>query len=372
LKTQLGGITTANAGGIFSSAHFGVFICRVCREYKTANAEITTACPRDVFNIRLFAPMKKPLVLGHCKMSLAHTLIDSALAADLTQNELKIFLVLLRQTLCYGKSSDPLTNKRIATLAHIRKDRVLTAINGFLKIGIFQTKPHKIFETEYFINPQLLTQPINKVLAPPLPKNRNTPHFSESLPEKWVHTDKTITTKNLTTTHSQVLPTKPSTLHTADKVLDSSGRDDLKQHRTSGESLPYPKTFGDIEKQQAAKLLDGLSPTLASHCLNVLDHAIQSSKVRKPLAYLHQLVKAARNGTLDTSTLNTLQPPNPPHQTPQAPRNVTQQRLNVLASEIYGLDQLFKRAAIPMDALNAARRQQLVEEYQRLTSLTPL
>jgi hypothetical protein len=70
--------------------------------------------------------------------------------------------------------------------------------------------------------------------------------------------------------------------------------------------------------------------------------------------------------------LNTLQPTTPTHPTPQAPRNVTQQRLNVIASEIYGLDQLFKRAAIPMDALNAAKRQQLVEEYQRLTSLTPL
>ena len=42
-------------------------------------------------------------------MSLARDLIDAALQADLSQNELRVFLVLFRQTLCYGKTHDPLT-----------------------------------------------------------------------------------------------------------------------------------------------------------------------------------------------------------------------------------------------------------------------
>ena len=35
-------------------------------------------------------------------MSLARDLIDAALAAELSQNELRVFLALLRQTLCYA------------------------------------------------------------------------------------------------------------------------------------------------------------------------------------------------------------------------------------------------------------------------------
>jgi hypothetical protein len=295
-------------------------------------------------------------------MSLAHTLIDSALVADLTQNELKIFLVLLRQTLCFGKTSDPLTPKRIATLAHIRKDRVLTAINGFLQTKLFQTKPHPVFETEYFINSELLTQPPTKVLVPHLPKNRKAPHYPEVLSEKWVHTTKTITIKNHTTTAA--LNTKPRTVNALDQVLAPSRCNDSKQGMIeSTQSLPYPKTFGVLEAQQAAKLLDGLSPQLASDCLKVLDHALQHGKVLKPLAYLHQLVKAARNGTLDTRTLSQL----PSTFTP--PRPTAQQRLQVLASEINGLDQLFKRAGIPMDELNAAKHAQLISEYRCLNGL---
>ena len=57
-------------------------------------------------------------------MSLARDLIDAALAADLTQNELRVFLALFRQTLCYGKTADPLNMKRLATLTAIRKDRL--------------------------------------------------------------------------------------------------------------------------------------------------------------------------------------------------------------------------------------------------------
>ncbi|MEN9434225.1 MAG: Bacteriophage replication protein [Pseudomonadota bacterium] len=286
-------------------------------------------------------------------MSLAHTLIDSALAADLTQNELKIFLVLLRQTLCFGKSSDPLTTKRIAQLARIRKDRVLTAIKGFLQIGIFQTKPHKIFETEYFINEELLTLPNTQVLAPNLPKNRKTSHDSEILSEKWVHTINTHTTKNPNTTTEHSVFAQPSSRIDCSTVL-----------KQSTEPLPYPKTFNTPEQQQAAQVLDGLSPTLAHDCLQVLNQALQTGKVLKPLAYLHQLAKAARRGTLDTSTL--LAPMLQPTPTPHT-NTALHTQLNHLANDIQGLDQLFKRAGVAMDALNLAKRTQWVKEYQHLS-----
>jgi hypothetical protein len=281
-------------------------------------------------------------------MSLAHTLIDSALAADLTQNEIKIFLVLLRQPLCFGKSSDPLTTKRIAQLAHIRKDRVLTAIKGFLQIGIFQTKPHKIFETEYFINEELLTLPNTQVLAPNLPKNRKTSHDSEILSEKWVHTINTHTTKNPNTTTEHSVFAQPSSRIDCNTVL-----------KQSTEPLPYPKTFNTPEQQQAAQVLDGLSPTLAHDCLQVLNQALQTGKVLKPLAYLHQLAKAARRGTLDTSTLQ----PKEPALSPSALEH--QHCIKRLQAEIYSLDQLFQRSQLPMDDHTTAHRKRLIAQLHQ-------
>ena len=84
-------------------------------------------------------------------MSLARDLIDAALAADLTQDELRVFLALFRQTLCYGKTADPLNMKRLATLTAIRKDRLAPAIAGVTDKGLFAAQPHPAFEFEYRI-----------------------------------------------------------------------------------------------------------------------------------------------------------------------------------------------------------------------------
>lgn len=70
-------------------------------------------------------------------MTLARDLIDAALAADLTQNELRVFLALFRQTICYGKIRDPLTVNRIAHISQIRKDRLPPALAKILQIGLF-------------------------------------------------------------------------------------------------------------------------------------------------------------------------------------------------------------------------------------------
>ena len=78
-------------------------------------------------------------------MSLAHELIDAALAADLSQNALRVFLALFRQTLCYGKTSDPLSLNRLVQLTHIRKDRVLPAVQVLLEKGLFTTQAHRLY-----------------------------------------------------------------------------------------------------------------------------------------------------------------------------------------------------------------------------------
>ena len=72
-------------------------------------------------------------------MSLARDWIAAALSADLTQNELKAFLAIFHQTLCYGKTHDALTLKRVAQLAHVRADRLTPALRAIADKGIGKT-----------------------------------------------------------------------------------------------------------------------------------------------------------------------------------------------------------------------------------------
>lgn len=114
-------------------------------------------------------------------MSLAIALIDAALGADLNKNELKTFLVLFRQTLCYGKTSDALTFKRVAKLSGIRKDRIKPALQRLVSTGLFEATPHKLYEHAYRIAAPLLAQLDGDFVALPVPK-------TEIPSEIWVKT----------------------------------------------------------------------------------------------------------------------------------------------------------------------------------------
>ena len=56
--------------------------------------------------------------------SLFRDMIKTALDKDLNKTELQVFLVILMQTLGYGKASDPLSYGRIARTMNKRKDHV--------------------------------------------------------------------------------------------------------------------------------------------------------------------------------------------------------------------------------------------------------
>lgn len=281
-------------------------------------------------------------------MSLAHDLIDTALAANLSKNELKVFLVLFKQTLCFNKHSDALTLKRMAKLSGIRKDRLQPAINRVLEVGLFVTTPHPRYETLYSIAPHFLDQNEAGFSAPTLPENgKSFRNSGEKLPEKRVHTIIPTTDKTTTTT------------------TDSRSSD-----FNVVNELPYPSTWDTMQRSKAAQVLDGLSPQQAHDCLQLLAHSLNKGKVTNAMGYLHTLVKAARSNTLDRSPLAS--------HTPNAPQSIlsassvnpithtTQQRLNAIKNEIAGLDALFSRAGIPMDARTAAKRAGYVDEYNTL------
>lgn len=295
--------------------------------------------------------------------SLARDLIDAALAADLSKNEYKVFLALFRQTLCYGKASDPLTLKRLADLTGIRKDRLAQAVQSIITQGLFEATEHKIFDTLYAIGSAFLNEATLPFFAPHLPVNGNyspatetVSEIREDLPENRVHTSIHLTPLTTTALTTQPNQTKSEASEQAAVVVSS----DLN-------SLPYPENFTPTERQQAARCLDGLNPELASDCLQLLKLGLQSGRVKSPLAYLNQLGKAARAGHLDRSLLA------PPSSTPlpeaqvQRPAHTEQRyRLQILAADIQALDRLQALAGCPMDASTQMHRQALVSEFNAL------
>ncbi len=281
--------------------------------------------------------------------TLARDLIDAALTADLTQNELKMFLVLFRQTICYSKKSDPLRLSSLIHYSHIRKDRLLPALQRLLQTGLFTRQPHPENEYEYSIAEEYLAPYVDGFFAPALRKNGSDFRPTEAVSEKRTHTTKTNTIFNPTTT-----------------------------------SLPYPETWNEQERRSAAHILDGLNPDDARDCLLILSRSMKARSVPSPLGYLHNLVKAARAGRLNRSVLQKQAAPIPtPTQpastatanaaTPSAsasstPPEALKQRLWAISEEIRSLDRLFAFAGEPMDSKTAAKKAQLVAEYQRLLS----
>lgn len=296
--------------------------------------------------------------------SLSRNLIDAApLAADLSKNEYKVFLALFRQTLCYGKASDPLTLKRLADLTGIRKDRLAQAVQGVIAKGLFEATEHKIFDTLYTIGKSFFSEASAPFFAPHLPVNGTSSPTTETasenratLPETRVHTYIHLTPL----THTSLTTTNPQTEIEASKTAAVVVGRDLN-------SLPYPESFSLAERQQAAWCLDGLHPDLASDCLQLLRINLEAGRVKSPLPYLYQLGKAARIGQLDRSRLA---PPNTPttaETAVQRPAQAEQRyQLQTLAADIQAIDRLQALAGLPLDSNTQAHRQALVKEFNAL------
>ena len=267
-------------------------------------------------------------------MTLARDLIDAALAADLTQNELRVFLALFRQTICYGKIRDPLTVNRIAHISQIRKDRLPPALNKILQIGLFTELKSKSYEHYYAISADFLAKHPQGFYAPSIPQKRSSPCETDTSSEKQSYTSTTLTVINPTTTPAE--------------------------EKENAGTLPYPTHFTHETRQAAARILDGLNPTDARDCLLILNQNLKTQRIQSPLGYLHHLAQAARQGSLDRSQLS------PYRTTEPTPDMAKKLRLRQLQAEIHSLESLFKQAGVTMDKRSAAQHAAYVAEYQRL------
>ena len=288
-------------------------------------------------------------------MSLALDMIDAAMAADLTPNEHKVFLILFRQTICYGRKTDNLCIQQFVKLTGIRKDRLIPAIASVLGKGLFEVSPSREFQHRYRIPAKFLAPYRNGFYPPNVPQNRIDSRSTEGVSEKQNNTG--INTTGFTHTT------------TANSTADPVNPADSAPPRPD---LPYPPQLSPHHRRTASRLLHRLKFEDARDCLLVLHHAMQTQHVRSPLGYLQHLIRSVQEGTFDRSVL----PPLPLDQnTPLAPSSVhhvqamleaKQQRLRYLQAEIRGLDALYQKAGIPMDEASAARRADYVAEYQQL------
>ena len=292
-------------------------------------------------------------------MSLALDMIDAAMAADLTPNELKVFLILFRQTICYGRKTDNLCIPQFVKLTGIRKDRLLPAIASVLGKGLFEVSPSREFQHRYRIPAKFLAPYQSGFYPPNVPQNRIDSRSTEGVSEKQNNTG--INTTGFTHT-TPADPAATTSTNSANQADSAPPRPDL----------PYPPQLSPHHRRTASRLLHRLKFEDARDCLLVLHHAMQTQHVRSPLGYLQHLIRSVQEGTFDRSIL----PPLPLDQnTPLAPSSVhhvqamlaaKQQRLRYLQAEIRGLDALYKKAGIPMDEASAARRADYVAEYQQL------
>ncbi len=288
-------------------------------------------------------------------MSLALDMIDAAMAADLTPNEHKVFLILFRQTICYGRKTDNLCIPQFVRLTGIRKDRLIPAIASVLGKGLFEVSPSREFQHRYRIPAKFLAPYQSGFYPPNVPQNRIDSRSTEGVSEKQNNTGINTTGFTHTTTAN-------STADPANPADSAPPRPDL----------PYPPQLSPHHRRTASRLLHRLKFEDARDCLLVLHHAMQTQHVRSPLGYLQHLIRSVQEGTFDRSVL----PPLPLDQnTPLAPSSVhhvqamlaaKQQRLRYLQAEIRGLDALYQKAGIPMDEASAARRADYVAEYQQL------
>jgi phage replication O-like protein O len=104
--------------------------------------------------------------------SIFRDMIQTAIDLDLNKSELQVFLAVLKQTIGFGKVSDPLSYGRIAMIIHKRKDHVKEAIGRLLQTDLFDTAKHAYFDYTYSIGAAFLINHRGDFYTPTLPKTQ--------------------------------------------------------------------------------------------------------------------------------------------------------------------------------------------------------
>lgn len=273
-------------------------------------------------------------------------LLDQALQANLSKRQWAVFATVLRQTLGFRKPEDDIAPRRMEQLTGIQRNHIWQAKKALEAQGLLESRPGRYGEILSFplltsgdefplqtvkiqtelkiqadpgaarppIPPPLRTEPVvpdgSTTLIPPIPpplapetgqKPPKTGQPCAQIGRKPVPKQDT-TSNNLTVNnhYTVVAVDEPTT------VIEPG-------------ALHYPPELSAAERQQAPASLDGLNPQAAQQVLDVWAHKIRQGEVRKSrMGLLIALVKAQRQGALDTRCLGTRHPASPAPDDPVA------------------------------------------------------
>lgn len=226
--------------------------------------------------------------------TLLRNMLDAALQNDLTLNEWRTFAVLLRQTVGFGKRSDPLMDSRISKLCGIRKDRIRPALQSIADKGLFDVVPHKWLDNTYTIPAGFFDEsPESRFFAPSAPLNGEITHsVAESHHSVGTYRDLPLQRSTSTDTNNNDQPSQP----VCDVGLNP---------------VTEIKKPAAVDESTYVALLPALRTLPNSRALDVLAllaTAISNGSIKaSPVQLGGGLIKAARAGTLDTTPLQAQQ-----------------------------------------------------------------
>jgi phage replication O-like protein O len=217
--------------------------------------------------------------------TLLRHLLDAALDSTLTLNEWRVFAVMLRQTLGFGKRADPLTDGRIAQLAHIRKDRIKPAINGIVDKKLFASQPHAWLDHTYTIPAEFFDDtPTARFFAPSVPFNGSDSPPAGEIPHS-AGTYRVIPLQSANPTDDRHI--EPTAILCPESI----------------DTATYAALLPALHKLPNTQAVDVLALVAAA----ILDGSVKTTPTRLGFG----LIKAAQNGTLNTAPLRTTPTPSP-------------------------------------------------------------
>ena len=256
-------------------------------------------------------------------MSLFRNLTEAAINANLNKNESKVFIVLLNQTLGYGKAFDNLTNKRLAKLTGIRQDRLPIAIAGVIDNDLFEVEPSRYYQFRYQIASKFLEE-TPKFFTPHLPKNRENPQEKENVPENRVDPPKFGILPNITLTSFNLTSLQPQQTAESENLLEKASLPEIKQSdvvvvdddvvadadiaadvaadvanaNANVAVIDLPKTISQAQQSSCLKALQGLTFDQKQRVIDAYKIKDKSEVIYNPVGLLVVLARAERNGSL--------------------------------------------------------------------------
>lgn len=299
--------------------------------------------------------------------TLLRNMLNAGINADLSKNEWRVFAAMMIQTLGYGKRRDPLTNKRIASIAGIRADRIKPHIKTVVDAGLFESSEHKWLDATYCVPERFFDGDVTERF------------FAPSTPKTGYATQAMVDAPQNTGDEHQVLGTyrdrplqsyNPTEYQNTNNIADSAENESHAESRAVNvvchlTMQDKPKEVDPVAFEQLKPQLSKLPTAKANNVLELLALAVRNGSITTSQTALGGgLIKAAKAGTLDIAPLQKAAEAKAAEQKRQIA--AIQSEMNGLKRESAGIRALFERSGIPLPAHEIAQLAMMQAQYQAL------